>query len=144
MRNDFRRKHFRTFGLATALAAGLTMATIASAAAGSALHDDGAKIGVGMICDSQAQAARFIELRVKGRKAADAMAAVNRESRDGTACGLAAIAFTQDAMVDSKPVADRLVQVMRITIVAGYTGKTWQRVKGFTQYAVIEADGIEV
>jgi len=131
-------------GTAAALVLGLTAAMLAGGAATARPVDAGAKIGVGMICDSQAQAARFVELRAKGRKADEAMAAVNREQHNPKACGLAAIAFTQDAMVDSKPVANKLVQVVRITIVAGYTGATWQPVKGFTQYAVIEADGIEV
>ena len=129
---------------AAGLAMALTMALLAGGATGARAADDGAKIGVGMICDSQAQAARFVQLRAEGRKADEAMAAVNREQRNPKACGLAAIAFTQDAMVDSKSVDNKLVQVVRITIVAGYTGATWQPVKGFVQYAVIEADGIEV
>ena len=108
------------------------------------LSNDGAKVGVGMICDSQEQAARFLELRATGRKADEAMAAVNEEARNPKACGLAAIAFTQDAMVDSKSVDNQLVQVVRIRIVAGYTGATWQPMRDFVQYAILEAEGLEV
>ena len=105
---------------------------------------DAAKIGVGMICDSQAQAARFLELRATGKSADQAMAAVNKESHNPKACGLAAIAFTQDGTVDSKSVDNQLVQVVRIRILAGYTGATWQPMKNFVQYAILEAEGIEV
>jgi hypothetical protein len=128
-----------------ALGAGLALVLLAGgAAAAPAPADDGAKVGVGMICDSQAQAARFVELRAKGSKAEAAMAAVNRESRNPKACGLAAIAFKQDATLDSRPIDNRLVQVVRITVVAGYTGAAWQPMQGFVQYAVLEAEGIEV
>lgn len=127
------------FGLAIAMLAG-GAAQAKSPGAGS--RD--AKIGMGMICDSQVQAARFLELRAAGRKADEAMAVVNKESRNAKACGLAVIAFTEDATLVSKSVDNRLVQVIRIRIVAGYTGATWQKIKNFTQYAVIEADGIDV
>lgn len=103
-----------------------------------------AKVGVGMICDSQAQAARFLELRATGRKADAAMAAVNKEAANPKACGLAAIAFTEDGTVDSKSVDNQLVQVVRIRVVAGYTGATWQPTKDFVQYAILEAEGLEV
>lgn len=105
---------------------------------------DGAKIGVGMICDSQQQAARFLELRTTGKSADQAMAAVNKESRNPKACGLAAIAFTQDAMVEAKSVDNQLVQVVRIRILAGYTGAAWQPMQDFVQYAILEAEGLEV
>jgi len=114
------------------------------AASAQSRGDDGAKVGVGMICDSQAQAARFLELRATGKSADQAMAAVNQESKNPKACGLAAIAFTQDGTVDSKSVDNQLVQVVRIRILAGYTGATWQPMKDFVQYAILEAEGIEV
>ena len=37
------------------------------------------------------------------------------------------------------------VQIVRITVVAGYTGSVWQRVSALTtQYAVIEAEGTAI
>ncbi len=129
---------------ATGLLLGLTMAMLAGGVAQARPADDSTKIGVGMICDSEAQAARFLELRASGRKADDAMAVVNREARNPKACGLAAIAFTQDAMLGSKPIDNQLVQVVRISIMAGYTGKSWQPMQGFVQYAILEGEGIEV
>lgn len=133
----------------SALVLGLTMAlTIGSAVKaqtpGQIPGEGGPKIGAGMICDSETQAARFVELRAAGRKAEDAMAAVNKESHNPNACGLATIAFVQDAMLTSKPVDNKLVQVVRINIVAGYTGQGWQSVSNFVQYAVIEAEGISI
>lgn len=129
----------------SALCISVAMLVIAGSAANAQSRaDDGTKVGVGMICDSQEQAARFLELRATGRKADEAMAAVNEEAQNPKACGLAAIAFTQDAMVDSKSVDNQLVQVVRIRILAGYTGATWQPMRDFVQYAILEAEGLEV
>jgi len=128
-----------------ALCMGVTMLLCAGGAASAQSRgDESAKVGVGMICDSQAQAARFLELRATGKSADQAMAAVNKESHNPKACGLAAIAFTQDGTVDSKSVDNQLVQVVRIRILAGYTGATWQPMKDFVQYAILEAEGLEV
>ncbi|HWK96561.1 MAG TPA: hypothetical protein VNR39_14180 [Pseudolabrys sp.] len=126
------------------IALGVAMLIGAGVANAQSRGDDGAKVGVGMICDSQAQAARFLELRATGKSADQAMAAVNREAHNAKACGLAAIAFTQDAMVDSKSVDNQLVHVVRIRILAGYTGATWQPMKDFVQYAILEPEGLEV
>lgn len=129
----------------SALCISVAMLVIAGSAANAQSRgSDGAKVGVGMICDSQEQAARFLELRATGRKADEAMAAVNKEARNPKACGLAAIAFTQDGTVDSKSVDNQLVQVVRIRILAGYTGATWQPMRDFVQYAILEAEGLEV
>lgn len=129
----------------SALCIGVAMLLTAGSAVGAqSPGNDGTKVGVGMICDSQEQAARFLELRATGRKADEAMAAVNKEAHNPKACGLAAIAFTQDAMVDSKSVDNQLVQVVRIRILAGYTGATWQPMRDFVQYAILEAEGLEV
>jgi len=132
----------RATGLVLGL--GLTMAMLAGGAAAARPADNAARIGVGMICDSEEQAARFLELRAAGHKADDAMAVVNSESQNPKACGLAAIAFRQDAMLGSKQVENQLVQVVRISIMAGYTGRSWQPMQGFVQYAILEAEGIEV
>ncbi len=128
-----------------ALCIGVTLLLCAGGAASAQSRGDkDAKVGVGMICDSQAQAARFLELRATGRSPDQAMAAVNKEAHNAKACGLAAIAFTQDGTVDSKSVDNQLVQVVRIRILAGYTGAAWQPMKDFVQYAILEAEGIEI
>jgi hypothetical protein len=36
---------------------------------------------------------------------------------------------------------DRLVQIVRINIVAGFNGSGWQHVSDTVQYAVLEGDG---
>ena len=102
---------------------------------------NGPAVGVGMICNTSEQAHRFVDMRAKGTEAKQAMDAVNREAHDAHACGLAAIAFIKDATVESQPVADKLVQVVRINIVAGFNGDGWQRVSGMVQYAVMEGEG---
>ena len=132
------------FSSALVISVAMLLAAGGGVAGAQSLSNDGAKVGVGMICDSQEQAARFLELRATGRKADEAMAAVNEEARNPKACGLAAIAFTQDAMVDSKSVDNQLVQVVRIRILAGYTGAAWQPMRDFVQYAILEAEGLEV
>lgn len=126
-------------GLAMVLAGGAVNAQTAGKQPG-----NNTIIGAGMICDSQEQAARFLELRASGRKADAAMAAVNKESHNKQACGLATIAFVQDGLVASKSIDNKLIQVVRINILAGFTGNGWQPVTNFVQYAVVEAEGIEI
>lgn len=101
----------------------------------------GPAVGVGMICNTSEQAERFLDMRAKGTDATQAMEAVNQEVHDPHACGLAAIAFVRDATVASKPVADKLVQVVRVNVVAGFDGDGWQRIAGMVQYAVMEGEG---
>jgi hypothetical protein len=129
----------------------LTVAATAAVllGAGTALADDAAgnlpgtsaSVGVGMICDTQEQAARFIALRAAGTEIKPAMQQVNAESKDPRACGIAAIAYIPDKTVASASVGETLLQVVRINIIAGFNGSSWQHVSGMTQYAVIEAAG---
>lgn len=101
----------------------------------------GASVGVGMICNTSEQAEQFLALRSNGAKPEQAMASVNEKAHDPRACGLAAIAFTRDTTLDSKPVDNKLVQIVRINVIAGFNGSGWQRIAGMTQYAVIEGEG---
>ncbi|MCK9914496.1 hypothetical protein MXD81_35600 [Microbacteriaceae bacterium K1510] len=123
-----------------AAAATLMLTGIARADEGPVADGDAA-VGVGMICNTSQQAERFVALRAEGSEPDKAMAAVNKEARDPHACGLAAIAFKRDATLDSKPIADKLVQVVRINVVAGFNGNGWQPVSGLVQYAVMEGEG---
>ena len=98
-------------------------------------------VGVGMICNTPEQAKQFLELRAKGVVADQAMKKVNEDAQNPRACGIAAIAFVPDKMVDAKPVNDKLLQVERINVVAGYDGNGWQHVPAMIQYAVMEGGG---
>ena len=60
-------------------------------------------VGVGMICNTPEQAKQFLELRAKGVVADQAMKKVNEDAQNPRACGIAAIAFVPDKMVDAKP-----------------------------------------
>lgn len=121
------------------LAAGAALVLFGGAA--QALDNHGAAVGVGMICNTQAQADQFISLREHGSAPRAAMAAVNKASRDPRACGVAAIAFVRDGTVTSRAVADKLVQVVRISVVAGFNGAGWQPVANTVQFAVMEGEG---
>jgi homoserine kinase len=69
------------------------------------------------------------------------MRAVNAIARDQCACGVAAVAYIRDTTVDTMAMQDRLVQIVRINIVAGFNGSAWRRVSDTVQYAVLEGEG---
>lgn len=100
-----------------------------------------AAVGVGIICNTPQQAAQFVSLRGKGAAPNAAMEAVNLEAKDPRACGVAAVAFIRDQTIETQTMKDRLVQIVRINVVAGFNGAAWQRVTGMVQYAVLEGEG---
>jgi len=133
----------RKFVIAAAAAVLLSGAAWADDAAPPAQNKDAA-VGVGMICNTQQQAERFLALRATGAEGNSAMQTVNSEARDPRACGFAAIAYILDATVSSKTVGAKLLNVQRIHVIAGYDGAGWQRIADMTQYAVTEAKGLSI
>jgi hypothetical protein len=103
-----------------------------------------AAVGVGIICNTPQQAEQFVSFRKKGDAPEQAMRAVNAMAHDRRACGVAAVAYIRDTTVDTMAMQDRLVQIVRINIVAGYNGSAWQRVSDTVQYAVLEGEGESV
>jgi len=103
-----------------------------------------AAIGVGIICNTSQQAEQFVKLRSKGTQPDQAMRAVNASARDDRACGVAAIAYVRDHTVDTMKLPDKLVQIVRINVVAGFNGASWQRISDMVQYAVLEGGGESV
>jgi hypothetical protein len=101
-------------------------------------------IGVGIICNTPQQVERLVGLRNGGAEVPRAVGAVNKEAKDPRACGVAAVAFTSDKMVDMKNVQGKMVQIVRINVVAAFDGEQWAEVPVKTQYALIEPDGITV
>ena len=123
----------------------LAVVTPAAAQSVSAPSRDGVGdpgVGVGIICNTSEQAERFVALRGKGMDVPIALNAVNTEANDTKACGVAAVAFLRDQTIATRPMGDRLVQIVRINVVAGFNGTGWQRASAMSvQYAVIEAVG---
>jgi hypothetical protein len=103
-----------------------------------------AAVGVGIICNTPQQAEQFVGFRKKGAVPEQAMQAVNAMAHEHRACGVAAVAYIRDTTVDTMAMQDRLVQIVRINIVAGFNGSAWQRVSDTVQYAVLEGDGESV
>ena len=130
-----------------AAAAALAICSAASAQELSAAPDPGTPnpastlVGVGIICNTAQQAESFVDLRARGTAPHDAMLKVNADAKDPRACGVAAVAFVRDATLKSQAVNDKLVQVVRIDVLAGFNGSVWQHVTGMVQYAVIEGQG---
>ena len=100
-----------------------------------------AAVGIGIICNTPEQAEQFVKLRSRGAEPGQAMTTVNAKAHDNRACGVAAIAYIRDQTVDTLKLDNKLVQIVRISVVAGFNGNAWQRVSGMVQYAVLEGGG---
>ncbi len=112
---------------------------------GAAPNDDGQlSIGIGIICNTSEQMHRLVGLRMDGAEVPGAVKAVNIEVKDPRACGVAAVAFLSEKMVDIRPVQGKMVQIVRISVMAAYDGKNWARVPAMTQYALIEPEGYAI
>jgi hypothetical protein len=101
-------------------------------------------LGVGVICDTSDQAQQFVSLRAAGQDLRPAMTKVNSAAQQARACGMAAVAFRPGETVGSRQVNGKLVNIVRITVIAGFDGKGWHPVTDTVQYAIIGAKGFEV
>lgn len=108
------------------------------------LTPDAPVIGVGIICNTPEQAEHYVGLLAGGQQPWPAMNAVNVQAHNPRACGVATVAFIPDATLATKTVRGKLVQIVRINVVAGYSGGGWQRTAGMVQYAVMEPPGQEI
>jgi len=106
--------------------------------------DGGPVVGVGVICNTSAQAEQFVSLRQQGQDITPAVAKVNQQAQDPRACGVAAVAFVPDKTMATKPMGGRLVKIMRINVVAGYNGTGWHHVAATVQYAIMPAQGEDI
>jgi hypothetical protein len=108
------------------------------------VEDEQVVIGVGIICNTSEQMQKLVGLRVDGAEVTRAVSVVNDEAKDPRACGVAAVAFMSDKMVDMRSVRGKLVQIVRISVVAAFDGRQWARIPAMTQYALIEPDGYAI
>jgi hypothetical protein len=105
---------------------------------------DKMSVGIGVICNTTEQAEHYVQLRAGGSEISRAVHAVNQEVQDPRACGLAAIAFQRDKTVETKNVGDRLLSIVRVSVLAGYDGQRWAPVPSMTQYAIMENEGVSI
>jgi hypothetical protein len=107
-------------------------------------NDTNLSIGIGIICNTSDQMQRLVGLRMDGAEVPRAVSTVNTEVKDPRACGVAAVAFMSDKMVDMKNVNGKMVQIVRISVVAAFDGQQWARIPVMTQYALIEPEGYAI
>ena len=128
-----------------AAAAAVLVCNGARAAEGPAPENGDAAVGISILCNTPQQAEQFVSLRGKGAAPEKAMQVVNASARDGHACGVAAVAYIRNQTVGTVKLKDRLVQIVRINVVAGFTGSRWERATAdMIQYAVLEGTGESV
>src|SRR4051794_31703761 len=75
---------------------------------------DQPNVGIGMICNTADQAQQYLHLRAEGAAATDALQKVNDGAHDLHACGVAAIAYVRDKMLQCHAVENKLLEVVRI------------------------------
>jgi hypothetical protein len=127
-----------------AVTAAVLVCGVAQAGEAGKPADREATVGVGMICNTADQARHYLAFLASGEEPKLAMNAANTEASDPHACGLAAIAYIRGETVATKSVHDKLLEVVRVDVVAGFNGSGWQRVVGLIQYAVVVAPGIGI
>jgi hypothetical protein len=128
----------------------LAAAAVLSIGAGAARADEsslpgspggaGLDVGVGVICNTDAQAEHYVKLRNSGAEMTPAVNSVNQAEHDPQACGVAAVAFARDKTMATRSQNGKLVSIVRISVLAGYDGSKWARVPAMVQYAVMEDD----
>jgi hypothetical protein len=95
------------------------------------------EIGIGLICNSEAQVERYLALHVKDESPEAAINTVNAEVKDPNACALAAIAFVRGEESKSVPAPGGQMKITQVMILATQTPAGWQRVPPIVQYTAI-------
>ena len=100
-------------------------------------------VGSTIICDTSEQAHRFVTLRNDGSAAVQALQVINQEAKNPTACGPAVVAFRSGETIKSERMDGKLVNVVKVTVLAYNTGAGWAPVPETVQYAIIVSTDIE-
>lgn len=124
--------------LARLMTCGLLLCLPAGAiAAGSETDRKSVEVGIGLICNSEAQVQRFLTLHLKDESPEIAIRVVNTEVADPSACSMAAIAFTRGKEATAVPAPGGQMRIIEIKIVAAQTPFGWQPVTGLVQFTAI-------
>lgn len=106
-------------------------------AGASAQEQQSLEVGVGLICNSEAQVERYLALHIPDKSPDDAVKLVNDEVKDPNACALAAIAFVRGQEGKQVSAPGGVMKITPVTIVATQTTAGWERVVPIVQYTAI-------
>jgi hypothetical protein len=129
--------------VALALGMGVAQAGELTNLPGQAGKDD-MGVGIGVICNTSAQAEAYVILRNGGAEITPAVDSVNAKEHDPRACGVAAVAFKRGKTMETKNQNGKLVSIVRINVLAGFDGQKWSPVPDMVQYAVIQEQGVAI
>jgi hypothetical protein len=96
------------------------------------------QVGEGLICDTQKQTERFVALY--DGDAETALAAVNHEEKDPTACAVATIAFVLGPDVGTVRNRDGSYQIVRILVLGVLTEQGLQATVPAPFYSIVKLD----
>ena len=95
------------------------------------------EVGIGLICNSEAQVQRFLALQGADQRPDTTIKVINDEEHDPSACSLAAIVFRRDQEVSVVPAPGGQMKITQITIVAAQTPFGWRQIPSLQQYTAI-------
>jgi len=95
------------------------------------------EVGVGLICNSEAQVQRYLALHGDDQPPQAAIRLVNTEAQDPNACSISAIAFVRGKEGAAVPTRGGQMKITQIMGLAAQTPFGWQRVTGLVQYTAI-------
>ena len=137
----------------TRVATGATLAALTFLLSGAAIaggrqpadiHASSLEVGIGVVCNTKEQAAKFARLSDETGNILQAIKTVNAEAENPTACGKLIAAFVRGRSVGEVHRTHGSVKLAEITIVAVPDGKGWQRVPPVKQYTAFALKGIEI
>lgn len=101
-------------------------------------------IGSGVICDTQEEVQRFVNL-MASKDAGGALQAVNREKEKPLACGMATVAFRAGKDHGDVRNGKGSYKILEIEVIAGTANGSWQMiVPKRTQFTAIPLPGVEI
>jgi hypothetical protein len=105
-------------------------------------------VGHGIICDTSAQAGRFLALRNGGTGVEKAVDTVNREEKSPRACGAALVMFRMEeelSLASLQHIDGKPVSIVKIVVVAiSADGENWSPIQPKVQFTVLPVKGQDV
>ena len=105
---------------------------------------NGAKTGVGIVCNTPQQIERYLNLHIAGAEPSAALATVNAEAQNSTACGIVDSAFVETREISKVSISSGFLRLVKITVLATRNTLGWHRVPPTVQYTALFVKAQEV